>query len=158
MEEINKEELIIDKELFNKEIEQFEIDHHIFDDRIEKFNKSLYESEWFKSRPEKIKKAYLSHPFYKFYKLKSCNKPVRIYGFNEEISELGLITALTLIPSENEPYVCTKNFMLDSFEKLDKWSEDDLALIKLYEQYTENLHFILAHPFGYENIIQSDYK
>jgi hypothetical protein len=152
-----EEETFVDQELWNNEIEEFEENHNILNDRIEVFNQQFYNSTWFKERPEIIKEAYRNYPLSKFYKLKSCNKPVRIYAFSEENSESRLITAVTLVPSVNEPYVELKNYMLSSFEKLDKWEDDDLDLIKMYTQDNEKLHFIMRHPFGYEKIYPSDY-
>ena len=154
MEFEEKNQIILTQEKYNNEIIEFEENNEIFNDKINLYLEQLYNSDWFKTRPEKIQQVYKDFPFHKFYKLKNCDKPVRIYGFNEENSESGLITALTLVPSlEDEKCVSTKNYMLSSFEKIDKWSENDIELIELYTELDNNLHIVFRHPFGYEHII-----
>jgi hypothetical protein len=113
----------------------------------EEFNEIFYNSEWFKERPDIIKKCFKEYPCSKFYKHKDSDLLFRITGFHE--TESGEILAQT-----NTLFIGMINktiggYPLNELIKLDEWSEEDIRKINFKIGGIGDLKYVFLHPMGY---------
>ncbi len=90
----------------------------------------LLETDWFKSRPDAVRKAIIQYPYNKFYQKKDeSHTPIRMYGMLENadgtVDHAHVITAHIMSPIN-----ILDGYPLDDIEEIDEWSENQLGIIK----------------------------
>lgn len=108
----------------------------------------LEEQDWFKQRPEHIKKLYRELPVFGFFKIKSSGRPTRITGFHE--LENGQITAQThnFLIGMNMLNSTVGGWPIEDLELVPNWSKKDIEDIEFYSIINPDLAYIYRHPMG----------
>ncbi len=150
---VNQNNFIVNawKQYFNDENDANvkESGYQIIKKRKEESDKILsqvYETPWFKERPQKVQETYKKHKLTNFYKSKDLTRCRRIYGVIEADDEVFLHAISALILLNNIVEV-----PLDDVVECDMWSRDDYDfLVSGLVQRPE----VFLDPLGWQYLLE----